>query len=147
MGASPDGNLARAVTARKTLMPLVTMTLNAGRDERTITAMLDAVHSSLVEAGVPPTDRFQRVIEATPRTFRYDARYPDLQRPRDPGFVLVEVLWSVGRSVKIKRPLAAAIATRVATAAATDPANVMVVFVETAWENWAFSEGTLLHAS
>ena len=128
-------------------MPLVTMTLDAGRDEKTLTAMLDAVHASLVEAGVPPADRFQRVIETTPRTFRYDARYPDLARPRDASFVLIEVLWSAGRSVKIKRPLAAAIASRVAAAAAMDPAHVMLVFVETAWENWAFSGGTLLHAS
>ena len=96
---------------------------------------------------MPPADRFQRVIETTPRTFRYDTHYPDLHRARDAGFVLVEVLWSVGRSVKIKRPLVAAIAARVAAAATTDAANVMVVFVETAWENWAFSEGTLLHAS
>ena len=128
-------------------MPLVTMTLNAGRGAKTIAAMLDAIHASLVEAGVPPTDRFQRVIEGTPATFRYDAQYPDLGKPRDDGFVLVEILWSVGRSVKIKRGLAAAIASRVAAAAAIDPEHVMLVFIETAWENWAFSRGTLLHAA
>ena len=32
-------------------------------------------------------------------------------------------------------------------AAGIDPANVMLVFIETAWENWAFSGGTLLHAA
>jgi hypothetical protein len=26
-----------------------------------------------------------------------------------------------------------------------DPADVTVVFVETAWENWSFANGTLLH--
>jgi len=128
-------------------MPLVTMTLNAGRDAKTIEAMLDAVHASLVDAGVPPNDRFQRVIEGGPGTFRYDGQYPDLAKPRDERFVLIEILWSVGRSVKVKRALAAAIASRVAAAAGIDPANVMLVFIETAWENWAFSRGTLLHAA
>ena len=56
-------------------MPLVTMTLNAGRDQTTIDAMLDAIHAGLVSAGVPPADRFQRVIELTARSFRFDARY------------------------------------------------------------------------
>jgi phenylpyruvate tautomerase PptA (4-oxalocrotonate tautomerase family) len=28
-----------------------------------------------------------------------------------------------------------------------DPDDVMVVFVETAWENWAFAGGRLLHAA
>lgn len=128
-------------------MPLVTMTLNAGRDAPAIDAMLDAVHASLVEAGVPATDRFQRVIETTPERFRYDRRYPDLSQPRDDAFVLIEILWSVGRSVKIKRALATNVASRVAAAGGTQPSNVMVVFVETAWENWAFSGGTLLHAA
>ena len=128
-------------------MPLVTMTLNAGRDQATIDAMLDATHAGLVSAGVPPADRFQRVIELTARSFRYDARYPDLTTPRGERFVLIEILWSVGRSVKVKRPLAAGIASGVAAAAGIDIEQVMIVFVETAWENWAFSGGKLLHAS
>lgn len=127
-------------------MPLVTLTMNRGRDVETIDAMLDAVHSALVGAGVPPTDRFQRVIELDTRSFRYDPRYPDLPHDRDRGFVLIEVLWSIGRSVKIKRPLAASIAASVANAAAIDASQVMLVFVETAWENWSFSGGKLLHA-
>ncbi len=127
-------------------MPLVTLTLNAGRDARTIEAMLYAVHASLVDAGVPPDDRFQRVSEGTPVTFRYDGQYRARQAARR-ALVLIEVLWSVGRSVKVKRPLAAAIASRVAAAAGIDAGNVMLVFIETAWENWAFSGGTLLHAA
>ena len=128
-------------------MPLVTLTLNAGHDAATVAAMLDAVHESLVEAGVPPNDRFQRVIEALPGAFRFDPHYPDLSSPRSDRFVLVEILWSVGRSVRIKRSLAAAMAARVAAVAAIDKQHVMIVFVETAWENWAFSGGTLLHAA
>lgn len=128
-------------------MPLITMTLHKGRDARALDAMLDAVHDALVGAGVPVADRFQRVIELDARTFRHDARYPHLAKPRDESFVLIEILWSVGRSVNVKKPLAANVAAGVAAAAGIDIEHVMVVFVETAWENWAFSGGILLHAS
>ena len=49
--------------------------------------------------------------------------------------------------MRIKRPLAADIASGVAEAAGIDVEQVMIVFIETAWENWAFSSGELLHAS
>ena len=100
-------------------------------DRQTIDAMLDAIHAGLVGAGVPAADRFQRVIELPAKSFRFDARYPDLTVPRNERFVLIEILWSVGRSVKIKRPLAGTIASAVAAAAGIDPEQVMIVFVET----------------
>jgi phenylpyruvate tautomerase PptA (4-oxalocrotonate tautomerase family) len=127
-------------------MPLVTMTLQKERAASVRSRMLDAVHAALVAAGVPETDRFQRVLQLDADTFRFDPRYPDLATPRSEGFVLIEILWSVGRSVKIKRTLAARIASDVAAAADLSPEHVMVVFVETAWENWAFGGGRLLHA-
>ena len=55
-------------------------------------AVLDAVQAALVAAGVPANDRFQRVLELAPEDFVFDERYPDLARPRDRGFVLVEYL-------------------------------------------------------
>jgi phenylpyruvate tautomerase PptA (4-oxalocrotonate tautomerase family) len=127
-------------------MPLVTMTVRQGHDVKTRGRMLDAVHAALVSAGVPETDRFQRVLELDEASFRFDARYPDLATPRDDRFVLIDIVWSVGRSVKVKRALAARIAADVAAAADLSPEQVMIAFVETAWENWAFGGGRLLHA-
>jgi len=49
--------------------------------------------------------------------------------------------------VNVKRRVAADIATRAARAAGIEPDDVMVVFVETPRENWAFAGGRLLHAS
>jgi len=128
-------------------MPLVTLTLRRAREPAVKRAMLDAVHHALVASGVPPADRFQRVIELDADDFRFDPGYPDLQRQRNADFALVEVLWSVGRSVKVKRKVVADIVAGVARAASIDPDDVMVVFVETAWENWAFAGGRLLHAA
>jgi phenylpyruvate tautomerase PptA (4-oxalocrotonate tautomerase family) len=128
-------------------MPLVTLTLRAPATRERKRAMLDAIHGALVASGVPPTDRFQRVLELAADDHVVDPRYPDLARDRTARGAIVEVLWSVGRSVKVKRKVAADIVAGVARAADVDPDDVMVVFVETAWENWAFAGGRLLHAA
>jgi len=128
-------------------MPLVTLTLRCPREPAVKRAMLDAVHQALVASGVPAADRFQRVIVPAPGDLVVDPRYPDLDRDRDGDSVIVEVLWSVGRSVKVKRKVVADIVAGIAHAASIDPDDVMVVFVETAWENWAFAGGRLLHAA
>jgi len=90
-----------------------------------------------VSSGVPPTDKFQRVIELAPEDFRFDPSYSDLKSPRDQDFVLIEILWSVGRSVKVKRKLL--------TDSGLNPEHVLVVFKETAWANWAFGGGRVIH--
>jgi phenylpyruvate tautomerase PptA (4-oxalocrotonate tautomerase family) len=127
-------------------MPLVTVTLQKPRSNDFKSAVLDGVHRSLVANGVPETDRFQRVLELDEATFRYDAHYPDVASARGPDFVLIEILWSIGRSAKIKRKVTADIVAALARAPGLDAEQVMIVFVETAWENWAFAGGRLLHA-
>jgi len=127
-------------------MPLVTVTLQEKRPREFKSAILDAVHRSLVANGVPETDRFQRVLELDARTFRYDATYPDVATARGAEFVLIEILWSVGRSAKIKRKVTADIIAALGRDPGLDAEQVMIVFVETAWENWAFAGGRLLHA-
>lgn len=128
-------------------MPLVTVTLAKARGQEFTSAILDGVHRSLVANGVPETDRFQRVLALDEASFRYDARYPDVATARNADFVLIEVLWSVGRSVKVKRKVTSDIVAALAREPGLDPEQVMIVFAETAWENWAFAGGRLLHAS
>lgn len=128
-------------------MPLVTITVRKPLDDASKSAVLDAVHRSLIAAGVPEADRFQRVLTLDPGDFRYDARYPDVATARGDGFVLIEILWSVGRSVKIKRKVVADIVAALARNPGLDPEQVMIVFTETAWENWAFAAGRLIHAA
>jgi phenylpyruvate tautomerase PptA (4-oxalocrotonate tautomerase family) len=128
-------------------MPLVTVTLARQANREFTSAILDGVHGALVANGVPETDRFQRVLALDDASFRFDARYPDVATARTRDFVLIEVLWSVGRSVKVKRKVAADIVAALARNPGLDPEQVMIVFVETAWENWAFAGGRLLHAA
>jgi len=127
-------------------MPLVTVTMRAGRSAMFKRAVLDGVHRALVASGVPEADRFQRVLELPPDDFVFDPRYPDLATPRADDFVLVEILWSVGRSVKVKRKVLADIVAALRADPGVDPEHAMVVFVETQWENWAFGGGRLPHA-
>ncbi len=107
--------------------------------------MLDSIHEALISAGVPVTDRFQRVIELADEDIRFDATYPDLRKPRAENFMIVEILWSIGRSVNIKRALLLDLMARLSKHG-IDSEHVMVCFKETAWENWSFAGGRLLHA-
>ena len=127
-------------------MPLVTVTLCKGKSPEFKTAVLSAVHRALVSSGVPEADRFQRVLELGPDDFRFDPVYPDISAQRTDDFVLIEVLFSVGRSVKVKRKIVSDIVGSLETAPGLHPDNVMIVFKETAWENWSFAGGRIIHA-
>ena len=126
-------------------MPLVTLTVRRGKDVAFKSAVLDAVHDALVASGVPQADRFHRVLELAPEDFRFDASYPDLANPRTDDFVLIEVLLSTGRSVKVKRKIVADLIASLRESPGLDPDNVMLVFKETLWENWSFAGGRFIH--
>jgi phenylpyruvate tautomerase PptA (4-oxalocrotonate tautomerase family) len=125
-------------------MPLITLTVRKPKTSAFKTKVLDAVHTCLVASGVPAADQFQRVLELDADDFRFDARYPDLQSDRDQDFVLIEILWSVGRSVKVKKKLLNELMEHLSQAG-LNTENVMVCFKETAWENWSFGGGRLIH--
>ena len=125
-------------------MPLVTLTVRKPKSSAFKSMVLDSVHAALVSSGVPTTDSFQRVLELEADDFRFDASYPDLKTERDDDFVLIEILWSVGRSVKVKKKLLDELMTGLA-GVGLNPENVMVCFKETTWESWSFGGGRLIH--
>lgn len=126
-------------------MPLVTVTVRKSRSAAWKDAVLSAVHRALVASGVPEDDLFQRVLELADEDFRFDPHYPDVAAPRTAEFVLIEILLSVGRSVKVKRKILANLMAGLRRDPGLNPENVMVVFQETQWENWAFAGGRQLH--
>jgi phenylpyruvate tautomerase PptA (4-oxalocrotonate tautomerase family) len=127
-------------------MPLVTVTVRKPKSAAFKSAVLDAVHGALVASGVPGNDRFHRVLEMDETDFRYDASYPDVVGARSGDFVLVQIVLSVGRSVKVKRKILADLLASLRKDPGLDPEDVMVVFQETQWENWSFAGGRLIHA-
>lgn len=125
-------------------MPLVTLTLRRPQTADYKSKVLDAVHAALIAVGVPETDKFQRVLELGAEDFRFDPRYPDVASDRGDDFALIEILWSVGRSVKVKKKFLADLMERLSTHG-VNTEHVMVCFKETQWENWSFGGGRLLH--
>jgi len=125
-------------------MPLVTLTVRKPKSNEFKSTVLDLIHTALVSSGVPESDRFQRVLELDAEDFRFDPSYPDLKTERNDDFVLIEILWSVGRSVKVKKKLLAELMASLEQAG-LHPENVMVCFKETTWENWSFAGGRLIH--
>jgi Tautomerase enzyme len=125
-------------------MPLVTLTVRKPKSAAFKSGVLDAVHTALISAGVPAADKFQRVLELDADDFRFDPSYPDLRSERDQNFVLIEILLSVGRSVKVKRALLAQLMDSL-SGQGLNLENVMACFKETSWENWAFGGGRLIH--
>ena len=126
-------------------MPLVTITVRKPKSPAFKSAVLEAVHRALVASGVPERDRFHRVLELDEGDFRFDATYPDAAAARTEDFVLVQILLSVGRSVKVKRQILADLVAGLRRDPGVEPENVMVVFQETQWENWSFAGGRQIH--
>ncbi|MGH9960948.1 MAG: tautomerase family protein, partial [Pyrinomonadaceae bacterium] len=108
-------------------MPLVTLTVRKPKSAEFKSGVLEAVHAALVAAGVPPADKFQRVLELEADDFRFDPGYPDFKFERTDEFVLIEILWSVGRSVKVKKKLLAELMETLSRQG-LNPENVMVIF-------------------
>jgi phenylpyruvate tautomerase PptA (4-oxalocrotonate tautomerase family) len=127
-------------------MPLITLTVLKPKTVEFKSGVLAAVHSALVASGVPVADRFQRVFELEPADFRFDSSYPDLTTQRNADFALIEILFSEGRSVKVKKKIVADIlASLTAEPLKLVADNVMIVFKETRWENWVFGGGRFIH--
>lgn len=125
-------------------MPLVTLTVLRPKSSEFKDSVLQAVHDALVSIGVPEADRFHRVLELAAEDFRFDRSYPDVQGSRTDDFVLIEIVLSAGRSVKVKKQFLESLVAGLASAG-HDPENAMVVFKETTWENWAFAGGRQIH--
>jgi len=126
-------------------MPLVTITSLKGRTKEEKRKIGDVIQKALIEAGTPPTDRFQRFFDMNDEDLIYDKSYPDMPEQRSDKFTIIEILFSVGRNVKIKRKLLATLISGLQELS-IEPKDVFVVFKETAWENWAFTAGNILHA-
>ena len=126
-------------------MPLITVTVRQGKSSEFKSSVLGAVHNALVASGVPEKDRFQRVLELSPDDFRFDPEYPDLAARRTDDFILIEILLSVGRNLKVKKKIVADILAGVSKDLGLNAENVMVCFKETLWENWSFGGGRFIH--
>ncbi|MGB5749314.1 MAG: tautomerase family protein [Desulfobacterales bacterium] len=122
-------------------MPLVTISLSKSWSPEDQKLIADGIHDAIVGVGFPQTDRFQKIHRLSKGQLLYDGRHPNLTEPRTEKFVLIEIVISFGRSVEFKKDLLTGIIQNLKEKPGIPPHDVMVLFIETARENWAFTGG------
>ena len=121
-------------------MPLVRISLRAGKSAEYRRAIGDGIHRAMVETlAAPEHDRFQVVTEHDADGLIYDPAYLGIQRSDD--VVLVQITLSAGRKPPQKRDFMARAAALLADNPGLRPQDLFINLVEVAWENWSFGDG------
>jgi 4-oxalocrotonate tautomerase len=127
-------------------MPLVRISLLAGKPESHKQKVSDAIHRALVETiSIPAQDRFQIITEHNPADFIFDPQYLNISRT--PDMVIIQIALSSGRSVDIKKALYKRAAELLQQEADLRKEDVFINLVEMAKENWSFGNGEAQYAT
>lgn len=126
-------------------MPLVRISLRAGKPPEYRQALGEAVHRAMVETiNVPELDRFQVISEHAAGDLIYDPTYLGIQRSDD--VVMVQITLNQGRTVEMKRALYARIVELMTADPGVRPGDVLINLVEVPKENWSFGDGIAQYA-
>jgi len=127
-------------------MPLVRISLIAGKPESHKRKVSDAVHRALVETiSIPAQDRFHIITEHSPADFIYDPEYLKIHRTDD--LVIIQITLSAGRTLEVRKALYRRIAELLNQEAGLRKEDVFVNLVEVAKENWSFGNGEAQYAT
>jgi phenylpyruvate tautomerase PptA (4-oxalocrotonate tautomerase family) len=126
-------------------MPLVRISLNAGRSASDIKAISESVHRAMTETiHVPPDDRFQIITEQPAGGLVYDPSYLGIERTD--GLVIIQITLNAGRTVELKKDLYKRLAELLARSPGVRPQDVLINLVEVPKENWSFGNGEAPYA-
>ena len=121
-------------------MPLVRISLLAGKPRAYIRAIADGVHQALIETyGVPPGDRFQLISQHEPEDLIYDAEYLGIHRTAD--IVMIHIVAGNWRDTATKKRLYAAIADRLVAEPGLRREDVQVILSSNERDEWSFGNG------
>jgi phenylpyruvate tautomerase PptA (4-oxalocrotonate tautomerase family) len=127
-------------------MPLVRISLIAGKPESHKQKISDIVHRAMVETvNVPPLDRFQLITEHSKNDFVYDPNYLNISRTDD--LVIIQITLNTGRTTELKKALYRRIADLLHQEAGLRKEDVFINLVEVAKENWSFGNGEAQYAT
>ena len=127
-------------------MPLVRISLLAGKPESHKHKVSDAVHRALVETiAIPEQDRFHVITEHAKSDFIYDPQYLNIRRTDD--LVIIQITMSAGRTLEIRKALYRRIADLLHQEAGLRKEDVFINLVEVAKENWSFGNGEAQYAT
>jgi phenylpyruvate tautomerase PptA (4-oxalocrotonate tautomerase family) len=120
-------------------MPLLFIDLIEGRSPTEIRELLDAVHTTVVEAfGVPERDRYQ-VVRTHP-AYEIVTQDTGLGIDRSARQVILHVV-SRKRPRELKQKFYELLASRLAERCDLDPADLIVSITENDDEDWSFGHG------
>ena len=126
-------------------MPLVKIHLRKGKREEYIRLVSEAIHDALViEASVPPEDKFHLVHQLEPADMIAHPSYGEVNRTAD--LIVVEITLNAGRSVETKRNIYRRMARNLERAVELRPDDLLVSLVEVTKENWSFGRGLATYA-
>ena len=126
-------------------MPLVHISLRAGKPEAYRQAIFDGVYQALRDTfNVPDDDQFMAMTEHDAANFRYGATYLDVARSDD--VVFIQITASNTRGMGQKKALFRRIAELLGEDPGLRPEDVFVNLVEVLKENWSLGGGLAQYA-
>ena len=115
-------------------MPLVSISICKGRSRQEKKALMDAIHSALVDCfKIPDSDRNQRIIEIEPENFEYP-------EGKTQNFTIIEMTVFPGRSFDAKKKLYQTIVKDLGRLD-IQPNDILIVLKEPPLENWGIRGG------
>jgi phenylpyruvate tautomerase PptA (4-oxalocrotonate tautomerase family) len=121
-------------------LPLVTLSLEAGRTREQKRQLADAVHEALrAVIGIPENDRFVAIREHAAGDLIADPGYLGVARCEHPTFV--EFTLRLGRASEKKQVLYREIARRMSETGLVRPEDLMIVLHENDTADWSFGNG------
>jgi 4-oxalocrotonate tautomerase len=121
-------------------MPLVHISLRAGKPESYRQAIFDSIYGAMREAlDVPIDDQFMTITEHEAANFRTSASCYGVTRSDDVVYIQITVFNT--RTTEQKKALFKHIAERLGESPGIRPENVFVNILEAAKENWSVGHG------
>jgi len=126
-------------------MPLVHISLRAGKPEAYRQAIFDGLYRAMHETfNVPEDDQFMTITEHDAANFRYSASYLGVDRGDD--LVYIQITANNTRTVEQKKALFQRIMELLGEDPGIRPQDVFVNIVEVAKENWSLGNGVAQYA-
>jgi 4-oxalocrotonate tautomerase len=121
-------------------MPLIHISLRAGKPEAYRQAIFDSLYRAMREAlDVPDDDQFMTIREHEPANFRYSASCYGVSRSEDVVYIQITVFDT--RTAEQKKALFRRAAELLGENPGIRPENVFVNILESAKENWSVGHG------
>lgn len=126
-------------------MPLVHISLRAGKSDGYRQAVLDGVYQAMRDTfNVPEDDQFMTITEHEPSNFRYGKSYLDIARSDDVIFIQISAMNS--RNSDQKKALFARLAELLSEKSGMRREDIFVNIVEGVKENWSLGNGLAQYA-